>query len=289
MNHIKYDLIKKDKDDIDNFLLYQITSENKYISKSIYNTFINIPPINNKQIRSKIRTVFQNNINALGREYNIPFPYNLSTPVLRPYYDDTFFNDITFYRMEYKRVYNWIKTAVLHYPFLKSFITNTQSCNGQNSPHTRINLWALSLIGSPAKVNHLLKRLFFHSKSFIELFDNNFNPSHRIIANCINQKLYNIQSLDTIKIKFTKIDAVQIAVTTLMKYHPFIAKIDDSNLTNINRIFLGGLVTILTEDELHSVRYCHEIFIPYSKCMDILTLLYKIKNNDIAELALMVI
>lgn len=286
MNSLKSFLVKNDDNDIDNYLLFKISSENNNISNKIYNKYIQVPTRNADKIRRSIERRFQNKIDNLGIKHNISFPYNLRIPRYNSQITVQNKDDIYLYGKEYGRLYNWIETAI-NFPFLRKFIKKTQSCNGQFSPHTHIDLWTLSTIGSPGKVNYLLSRLFYQSNYFIKLFDKNFSPSYLIIAHCITNKFEN--SRFNGKVKPSKKDALKVAVHTLLTYHPFITKIDDSNLTNINRIFLGGICEFLDEYELVYVRnrrvYDHFI-LSYRKSVEMLTLLIKIKNNDITELAL---
>lgn len=285
MNSAKSFLIKTDKNDIDNHLLFKISSENNIISNRIYNKYIKVPTTNNKKIRRAIEKKFQNKIDKLVVENNISFPYNLRIPKYNSQITVENKEDIFIYGKEYGRVYNWIETAIT-FPFLRKFIKMTQSCNGQFSPHTHIDLWSLSSLGSPGKVNYLLTKLFYQSNNFIKLFDKTFSSSFIVMAHCISTKFEN--TTINSKVKLTRKDAMKVAVHTLLKYHPFITKIDDTKLTNINRIFLGGICEFLNEYEIVYVRNRHTYnrFLSYRKSVQMLTLLIKIKNNDITELAL---
>lgn len=273
----KIQLIEEDPKDIDNYLFKMISSNRNIITKKIYTKYVSYECSNlsEKIIRNITRRIFARKVFELGTKYNIEFPHNIDHPRGMINYD----SNLNEYKQEYYKMFGWIQSA-LEYPFLRRFIKATQSSNGQFSPYTKINLWTLRRLGSPGRVDYVLKRLVHQSNHFIQLYDKTFFTSFQSVADSINRKI-KLTDTNLARYKLNKKDAMRVAVNTLINYHkdlrqPYSNKLKKEELPGKHH----ELFTKLLYTEFES----NYGFRSYRDCVRIFVIIIRLKRNDPALL-----
>jgi len=269
----KIQLIEEDPKDIDNYLFKMISSNRNIITKKIYTKYVSYECLDlSENILKRItRKIFAKKVFELGAIYNINFPHNIDHPKGAIDYN----SNLNEYKQEYYKMFGWIESA-LKYPFLRRFIKVTQSSNGQFSLHTKINLWILRRLGSPGRVDYILKRLVHQSNYFIHLYDKRFFTSFQVIADSINRKIKPTGTKFT-RYKLNKKDAMRVAVNTLINYHKDLRQPYGSNE-------LPGKHRELFVKLLHSEFESGYGFRSYRDSVRIFVIIIRLKRNDPALL-----